>query len=826
MSKAERNVAEMRGLAWINRSQTMPWDFAKRLKAKIEKRIIQSGVLLFMIGFLLGRAFILSEMMPFALPFFASVAFLRKDRAKLAACALLLGSISQNIDQILFIILAIVLYGFIRKLTMRWEKHLLKTVPLLVFSASVSARVILHFLNETMTTTNFFIAAVEGGLSAILTVIFLQSIPLLSTKSLKRSLKNEEIICFIILLASVMTGTIGWVLYGLSVEHILARYLVLVFAFVGGAAIGSTVGVVTGLILGLANVSSLYHMSLLAFSGLLGGLLKEGKKMGVGIGLLIGTLLIGMYGEGNPANMGPILLESLSALFLFLITPKSAISQIARYIPGTNEHSQEQQQYLRKIRDVTAHRVEQFSALFQTLSLSFSPLNFSEEEDQNERDIDYLLSRVTAKTCQNCFKKEQCWVKQFDKTYTFMNEIMQDREKVTADYLFQKEWDKHCVKAKKVSELIHHELSHYEASKKLRRQVQESRRLVADQLLGVSKVMGNFATEIQKERDNHYQHEDQIIEALGEIGLEVDHIDIYSVKQGNIDIEMTIPFCKGHGECEKVIAPLLSDILDEAIIVKHEDHAHYPHGECRVMFGSAKAFIIETGIANAAKGGAWVSGDSHSLIELSSGKYAIAISDGMGNGERAHLESNDTLELLQKILQSGIDETVAIKSVNSVLSLRTTDEIFSTLDLAILDLQNASARFLKVASTPSFIKRGDQVKTIQSSNLPIGMIQEFDVDVVSEQLKAGDLLIMMSDGIYDGAHHVENKDIWLKRKIREMETEDPQEIADLLMEEVIRTRSGQIMDDMTVIVAKIERNLPKWQTIPRYSFATNRKKAQ
>ena len=56
-------------------------------------------------------------------------------------------------------------------------------------------------------------------------------------------------------------------------------------------------------------------------------------------------------------------------------------------------------------------------------------------------------------------------------------------------------------------------------------------------------------------------------------------------------------------------------------------------------------------------------------LNLGLGKYAIAISDGMGNGERAHYESKETLQLLQKILQSGIEEKVAIKSVNSILSL-------------------------------------------------------------------------------------------------------------------------------------------------------------
>jgi stage II sporulation protein E len=34
------------------------------------------------------------------------------------------------------------------------------------------------------------------------------------------------------------------------------------------------------------------------------------------------------------------------------------------------------------------------------------------------------------------------------------------------------------------------------------------------------------------------------------------------------------------------------------------------------------------------------------------------------------------------------------------------------------------------------------------------------------------------------------------------------------MEEVIRTRSGKIEDDMTVVVSSIEHNTPKWASIP------------
>jgi stage II sporulation protein E len=259
---------------------------------------------------------------------------------------------------------------------------------------------------------------------------------------------------------------------------------------------------------------------------------------------------------------------------------------------------------------------------------------------------------------------------------------------------------------------------------------------------------------------------------------------------------------------------MLSDILEETIVVQKEDFSTYSGGLGYVTFRSAKAYVVETGVATAAKGGGFISGDSYSMIELGTRKYAIAISDGMGNGERAHYESNETLRLLQQILHSGIEEKIAIKSVNSILSLRTQEEVFSTLDLAMIDLQDASSKFLKIGSTPSFIKRGNKIIKVESGNLPMGMIKEFDVDVVSQQLKAGDLLIMMSDGIFEGPKYVENHEVWMKRKIKEIETENPQEIADLLIEEVIRTRSGLIEDDMTVVVAKIKHNTPKWAAIP------------
>ncbi|USK65240.1 stage II sporulation protein E [Peribacillus frigoritolerans] len=824
MEKVERPMMEPLGDVQLKEAKAGAINWIQQLQMKSEDIFIKKGISLAIIGFLLGRALILSQLAPFGLPFFAAVFLMRRDRAPLALFGLIAGGLTVHYSNSLVIFASAFLLLLFHKIKKPAVEGHFKTMSMYVFASLFLVNLAEQYLVfRTIQLYDLMMIGVEAGLAMILTLIFIQSIPMLTVRTKSQSLKTEEIVSIIILLASVMTGTIGWMIYDLSLDHIFSRYLVLLFGLAGGAAIGSTVGVVTGLIFSLASIASLYQMSLLAFSGLLGGLLKEGRKIGVASGLLIATLLIGLYGEGTN-NIMVTLYESLIAVALFILTPSSIINKIAKHIPGTVENSDEQQQYARKVRDVTAQRVEQFSHVFEALSNSFSQVDERGRLEEDEKEFDYFLSNVTEKTCQLCFKKEQCWSKNFNTTYDGMQEIMLQLSENNGQLpqKTSKEWGKYCSRGPQVIGAISQELTYFEANQKLKRQVKESRKLVADQLRGVSAVMDDFAKEIQRERKNHHVHEESILEAIQDFGLHIGHVEIYSLEQGNVDIEMSVPYCQGRGECEKLIAPMLSDILGETIVVHSEECATYPSGQCEVIFRSAKKFTVETGVAHAAKGGGLVSGDSFTTMEIGCGKFAIAISDGMGNGERAHFESTETLKLLQKFLQSGIEEKIAIKSVNSVLSLRTTDEIFSTLDLAMIDLQDARAKFLKICSIPSFIKRGDRIIKIESSNLPMGIIQDFDVDVVSEELKAGDILIMMSDGVFDGPSHVENIEFWLKRKIKEMETDDPQEISDLILEEVIRTK-GIIDDDMTVVTSKIKHNTPKWASIP---VSPKRKKAQ
>ncbi|MBD3108980.1 stage II sporulation protein E [Bacillus sp. AGMB 02131] len=822
MARLEHNT--MNSMADINLSYNE--DYAKKwiggLFRKLDTFFIQRGVILVLIGFLLGRALILSQLAPFAIPFFASVYLLQKNKAPYALVGLIAGAATLHVTNAAIIFAASIIFMMLYKIREPSIAQQYKIVPAYVFLSFGLTSFAMHYLVERkLLLYDGLMMGVEAGLAFILTLIFLQCIPLIFAPKRSRTLRTEEVVSLTILIASILTGTIGWSLYDLSFEHILSRYLVLIFALSAGAAIGSTVGVVTGLIFSLASVATLFQMSLLAFAGLLGGLLKEGRKIGTAAGLLVATVLIGLYGEGT-ANLSIAMYESLVAIGLFLLTPAVLLEKISKFIPGTTEFSNEQQKYMRKVRDVTSHRVAQFSNVFKALSDSFTQIDEWNKEVDEEKEFDYFLSNITGKTCQSCHKKDRCWVQNFHTTYEGMKELAAElsyNDRVVSTQT-EREW-KYCHRFPRVVDAISQELTFYQADQKLKKQVKESRKLVAEQLRGVSEVMDEFAKEIQKERKNHHMQEEQILEAITDFGLQLHSVEIYNLEKGSIDIDISLPYFKGGGECEKLIAPMLSDILGETIVVALEDIESQP-GMCFANFRSTQKFVVTTGVAHAAKGGGLISGDSYSLMELGAGKYAMAISDGMGNGERAKMESSETLELLQKILLSGIDEKVAIKSINSILSLRTTDEIFSTLDLALIDLHDAKAKFLKVCSTPSFIKRGDRVFKIESSNLPIGFLDGVDVEVVSEQLKAEDLLIMMSDGILEGAKNVENVEFWMKRKIKDLKTDKPQEVADLILEEVIRTR-GDISDDMTVVVAKIKHNTPRWSAIPVSSF---RKKAQ
>ncbi|WP_442950984.1 stage II sporulation protein E [Paenibacillus sp. GSMTC-2017] len=768
-------------------------------------------ILLVGIAFLLGRAVILESLMPFAAAYFAVIYFMRRDLHVLVAISLVAGSWLAADPAPMWIAMEVaVLFLFMKGLE-AYERAELSTAPILVFAATLLVQMFSVFIGDTLSWYSFMLVVVEAALAFVLTLVFIHALPVLTMTKKSAVLKHEEIICVMILLASVMTGAVGWIVYGMSIEHVMSRFLLLLFAMAGGAPLGAAVGVVAGLILSLADFSAIVQMSMLAFAGLLAGLLRDGGKMAAAFGLLLGTSILSIY-IGTGADVMSSIWESVAAATLLMLTPRGIIRTIARYVPGTNEHVKSQHDYAKRVREVTAERVVQFSDVFRQLSKSFGQLNQNVTEVKREEEIGHFMNAVAERSCASCHRQNTCWNDKYFHTYKMMTDMMTsvEEQKIPGTKEHPRTWTSHCPKSSQVLTVMRHQYELYQNNMHWKKQIFDSRQLVADQLLGVSQVMEDLSKEIKREGQTLHLQEEQIREAVEGLGLSVQGVDIVNLEEGNVEIEVYHSFGRGFDECRKIIAPLLSDILGEHIAVKTELPPSKLGEPTMVTFGSAKQYEVETGVAGAAKGGDLLSGDSFSLVELGNGKFAVAISDGMGNGERARQESSAALSILQQLLQSGMDEKLAVKSVNSVLLLRSSEEMYATVDLAIVDLYTAHTTFMKIGSTPSFIKRGKEVIPISANNLPIGIIQDIDVDFISMQMQPGDTLVMMSDGIYDAPGHAVNKEMWMKRIISELGTDDPQEMADALLETVVRYHEGEIVDDMTVLVARIDKHLPEW----------------
>jgi stage II sporulation protein E len=213
---------------------------------------------------------------------------------------------------------------------------------------------------------------------------------------------------------------------------------------------------------------------------------------------------------------------------------------------------------------------------------------------------------------------------------------------------------------------------------------------------------------------------------------------------------------------------------------------------------------VQSGVARLPKRGGQISGDSYVGAPLGRDRYLLALSDGMGVGRGAALESKQCVRLLQEILEAGFSTDVALNTVNSALLLRSPEETFATVDLSLLDLTTGRAEFVKVGAAPSFVKRGGEVTVVKMSSAPIGIINQLEVEPEFRVLRPGDIIVMMTDGIWDVCKDNIDKERWLIDQLSREPAADPEEIAESILARAVEL-SPDAGDDMTVLVARIDR---------------------
>ena len=111
---------------------------------------------------------------------------------------------------------------------------------------------------------------------------------------------------------------------------------------------------------------------------------------------------------------------------------------------------------------------------------------------------------------------------------------------------------------------------------------------------------------------------------------------------------------------------------------------------------------------------------------------------------------------------------------------------------------SGGATFIKSGAAPSFVKRGSSIFRVRSRTAPIGLLSSIDSEKIKVDIKPGDLVIMLSDGVADEADDAP----WLLLLLGEPCTDSIDDYARLILSEA--QKNSHTNDDMTVAVIKID----------------------
>ena len=270
-----------------------------------------------------------------------------------------------------------------------------------------------------------------------------------------------------------------------------------------------------------------------------------------------------------------------------------------------------------------------------------------------------------------------------------------------------------------------------------------------------------------------------------------------------------------------------------------------------------EALRLSVGYATAAA--EEISGDTAISSGLPDGSLALILSDGRGKGIRAAAESRAVARRLRKNLKSGMRPAFAIKEVNRYMlaceeaqakcddmrncrpkaredgqkcrpaiqecekkpeplqqarAARCSSaaageaECFATVDLLIIDRNAAKAKFYKMGAASSFLLRNGKVKKFEQAALPIGIIPEIRLNHIAVRLKAGDIVVMVSDGVTEADCADGSDGAWLhelleSRTAAELAHLSARRLASEILDEAVLQYADRERDDLTVAVVKI-----------------------
>lgn len=331
------------------------------------------------------------------------------------------------------------------------------------------------------------------------------------------------------------------------------------------------------------------------------------------------------------------------------------------------------------------------------------------------------------------------------------------------------------------------------------RKLWENRCMLAENLNEMAGVMAQVAGEVFSYRPFPERLARQIVQALRTEGILVSDLYYIDRSDGRTMISVTMLTEKKGGISVENASDMLSVLMDIRLVPSMNCFYYIDASLRSYTFIEEAGFVVLTGAAKAVKETEPKSGDNYTILESEKGKMTMLLSDGMGSGEKASRDSEEVLDLMEKLIEAGYRPGAAANLVNSALITSGEEQNMSTLDICEVDLYDGVCEFTKIGAAASFIKRGHMVEQISGGSLPLGIFKGIESDCIRRRLVDGDYVFLVSDGIIDAIEDCDYKED-ICEIVGNLEQENPRELADALLQIVLRKTKGHIRDDMTILV--------------------------
>lgn len=485
----------------------------------------------------------------------------------------------------------------------------------------------------------------------------------------------------------------------------------------------------------------------------------------------------------------PIILSCIG----FCLIPQRVFNKISTLISPSPERLAVKN-LLNRNRETLQRRLRNLGEVFYEMNGVFRKLIKREAGEEEGKEM--LYEEVKKSVCANCPENRHCHRTFCEDTHGIFKNLVtiaMERGKITLldlpSYLSSR-----CGKANVLINEINTLTSQYKSYRNLVSNIDISKLLISDQLEGVSCLMKTLAGEVDTMIAIAPEREERVKEELSSSGIICTDAIIY---EKDAHSTMATLVVRDEDSDKIKLQRIVSKICGHPMAV----YSVYPTeraGLVSVNLKTAPRFDCIFGLAQCQKSGSTTSGDRHSIERLDGDKFIFAICDGMGSGERAGEKAETAIGLIENFYKAGFESDLVLSSVNKLLNLER-DDIFSSIDVCVVDLKNGLADFIKMGSATSYIRGREGCKIVECSSLPVGVLDNAKALTQKVVLQDKDYIILCSDGVNDAFE----SDNHFKDFLLTIKEQNPQEQADIILQSALSKNNGYAVDDMTVLVVKI-----------------------